>query len=146
MTCVDGAHVFEPALEDRLDEMVNPVRGDAPQVTVHDSADLCPEGLHRLEDRPKSRALSTGAPVYRYDLLLPGLDLELLRHFAGVVRRPTVGDEDDGSEFLVVLVQTVGYHLDDVLDRLFIVVTRDAHNDVGPLDLFDPFKWIISQG
>ncbi len=82
---IDRGNKLVILFHDRLQEILNPIRGDAPQIGIDDSTGTCPQLLHSLKDRAQGSSFPGDPAVDEDDLLLPGHDLLIPGDFASVI-------------------------------------------------------------
>ena len=145
MPVVEGGHIIEIGFEHRLEEQLDPLGRDAPQVRIDDGAGLHVQRLGDLEDRPESAAFARDAAVGRHDLErrldavmeqdgLKVLDRRVPDDVHGAVHRAAVGIHDDGLLAGKIFGQARLHGPDDMPDGARIIVARNADQDIGCLD------------
>ncbi len=143
---VNGRYELVSLLQNGIDEVFDPVRGDAPEVRIHHSACLNLQPLGCLEDGSEGGSLARWPPIDGYEFLLPRFNLELLRHLPGVVGGSSIGNENSGFSVMIVFCQAVGDHLDHMGDGPLVVVAGDSNQDFRRFYLLNSLGSIWPQG
>jgi len=132
-------------IQHRLRQLSDPFRGNTAQIGIDHHTSPCLEPPGYLKHRPKRRtfawrtAIDTNISLSAFGHFGGG------RLFPGVVQGTAIGDYNRPPIIAELFFECAAGSGNDVADRVFVIPTRNANQDIDILEPVDPATHFIPQ-